>query len=255
MICSVAFPCPLHDCVLDPAERWIYSGGDNGKIYINAIVRDAHTQELYSRKRKRKEVSRQTQSADGSFDSESSTTVLGSHLGAVFCLNLNANGAILVSGSADGCCQIWDTQSRQSIKSVSFVGPVVALRISVAPSKQIRNRGSQGKQNSAKLHALYKYKSAPRQKTGKEDPDGTGWIHVRLVSRSENEHLNEIETIVGNSFGNNSVLSTKEGNDGIEKERLRSALSHLEHENDRWKTINSKLYSMVVENFPGGSNT
>eukprot|EP00510_Aplanochytrium_minuta_P003290 CAMPEP_0184023576 /NCGR_PEP_ID=MMETSP0954-20121128/11461_1 /TAXON_ID=627963 /ORGANISM="Aplanochytrium sp, Strain PBS07" /LENGTH=456 /DNA_ID=CAMNT_0026306523 /DNA_START=22 /DNA_END=1389 /DNA_ORIENTATION=+ len=232
LLYSIYFPCPLNDCVLDPAERWVYAGGEDGNVYMKALSWDAHSDEIDRRKRQRTNSSRLLNKTNEKKEM-SATTVLGVHEASVTCLSLSLDGSLLVSGSLDSTCQIWDIQSRQSIKSINFASPVVSLLISTAPSKSLRNRGYESKLGLAKMHALYKYKSVPKENVEKEDADGSGWINFRLGARKSDVELwkrkdSDFPLLLDSTCQGGSPDSS------IETERLRATIAKLEEENSRW---------------------
>ena len=101
---SFTLPCALNCVAMDPFERWVYAAGVDHKVYAKGMNEAVVLRE-------------------GVAGDVGKNIILGEHSAAVTALAVNCNGSLLVSGSIDGVCRVWDTLSKQVVKSLVFHGP------------------------------------------------------------------------------------------------------------------------------------
>ena len=91
----IACPVALAAVATDAAERWLFLGGDDGRIFVV----DLH---------------------HGAAAAAISPAVFAGHRGAVTGLAVTADGRRLLSTSEDGALRVWDVASRQMLTEVLF---------------------------------------------------------------------------------------------------------------------------------------
>ena len=130
-LATFCFPHPLTCIAVDPSETMFYVGTVAGTLHV------AH---LYP------------QSQPGVFtglvpgsvvENDSMETGFVGHTGAIQSLSLSMDGSRLVSGSQDGSVIVWDTRSRQSLRTFdhhkgifekrSQKGPVTSVWVMLSP--------------------------------------------------------------------------------------------------------------------------
>ncbi|KAH8340435.1 hypothetical protein KR067_002320 [Drosophila pandora] len=111
LLVSVVFPVALHSVIVDKLERSVYVGSAEGKVYV------FHTENA-------------PRMTEYHMDEEEAQAFVGHAEGkAITCLALNMSGTTLVTGGEDKQVCVWDTGSRQLIKSIPQNGAVSNLRI------------------------------------------------------------------------------------------------------------------------------
>ncbi|CEG40362.1 WD40 repeat protein [Plasmopara halstedii] len=125
---SVSCPSYVNTCIADPMEQRLFMGCGNGEIYtldLNAAatIATAATARVAN-------ASRNLSSTNGSpWGSEAllPDTFQG-HETSVTMLQVHSSGAFLISGDEAGVIHIWDSISRQSLRTIKFFkGKITAL--------------------------------------------------------------------------------------------------------------------------------
>lgn len=125
-IMTILFPRPLTCLALNALESLVYAGTTEGRIFQVHLYHDKQQPRTTSCKKiKQGDV----------FDAESSLTVFRGHTKTVTCLSLSMDDSLLVSGSEDGECIVWDTLTRQSLRSFkNHKEPVSSVKVILKPS-------------------------------------------------------------------------------------------------------------------------
>ncbi|CAK9004361.1 WD repeat-containing protein 18 [Durusdinium trenchii] len=260
---SVVLPSALECVVADGLELWAFAGATDGNIY-QCMLRAAETAETAQR-------ASATQAT--SARSRMRVAVLEGHRATVTCVGLSGSNALLVSGSLDGTCRIWDTISRQAIKVVRLneaSRPVVALTVVPMPAELARGRGGAASalRKSAEKHAtIPPLKPFLRyQSSGAPAPEGVqlrGQDHYP-VSQGTFEYAPAITVAASGAMvatampiPNGSSDSTSSSGPGSGKKRTAQHLDEddqgrvhkLDREVVQWKSASAKLFTLAVENF------
>lgn len=155
--------------------------------------------------------------------------VLGTHTSAVTCLRTSIDGSRVISGSIDGTCHIYDTLTRLLVRSIEYPASVAAIY--VGPMFE----------TTKKFRPLYKYASSKQTME-------THWIPIQL--QNLNQRQENLAAASGTAPGPDAMMndsSNPNSNADVDIEaKLRSQIATLEEENARWRTVNSKLYSIAI---------
>lgn len=125
---SISCPSYVNACIADPMEQRLFMGCGNGQIYtldLNAAATfaTAATARIANASTK----SSSADSAPWGPDALLPESFQG-HETSVTSLQIHASGAFLISGDDAGVVHIWDTISRQSLRTIKlFKGKVTAL--------------------------------------------------------------------------------------------------------------------------------
>jgi pre-rRNA-processing protein IPI3 len=92
---KIACPCALSSVTTDAAERWLFLGGDDGRIFAVDLHHGARAAAV-------------------------GRAAYTGHRGAVTGLAVTADGRRLLSTSEDGTLRVWDVASRQMLSEVTF---------------------------------------------------------------------------------------------------------------------------------------
>jgi len=293
---SVVLPCPLNCCTADGLETFAFVAGTDGVIYEvplreglrgvsdGGVSLGGGSEGEQARKRRRATgggavSGTSTFGLGGQATAASFRRRLEGHTAAVTCLSMSATGLLLVSGSSDGTCRLWDTYSGQAIKVVSIHGglrPVVSLRVVPMPRDLARGHGatsvtSGGASERATtippLRPLHRYQTDPSAK-GDGSAD-TGPVvrfrpyGVKPLLAMTHETLLSFVKGEGNSVASASqsdgfislapaVSDSRASGKALRAEHSESRLQDLDRENARWQRVNSKLYSIAVDGFLSG---
>ncbi|KAK9478756.1 WD40-repeat-containing domain protein [Lipomyces japonicus] len=120
LITTFVFASPIYSVVVDPAERAVYTGSEEGTIYLVEMYRSTSSRTIeYSGG-----LQRIVQvSAD-------ECPKFTHHSGPVLALDLNFDGSVLTSGAQDGDVHVWDVATRQTLKSIQGKkGPVYSVTV------------------------------------------------------------------------------------------------------------------------------
>ncbi|KAI8869823.1 WD40 repeat-like protein, partial [Ramicandelaber brevisporus] len=114
LVVTFVLPCPVWSAVIDPSERFVYMGCDDGLIRMASLYkRNATTGDISS-------VGETTATVGSNViavSSASSETAFIGHSQAVRSLSLSFDATLLVSGSDDGSVNVWDTVSRKALRT------------------------------------------------------------------------------------------------------------------------------------------
>ncbi|KAJ8100551.1 WD40-repeat-containing domain protein [Lipomyces tetrasporus] len=119
---TFVFKEALLSVVVDPAERAIYAGCDNGVIY--------HV-DLYRQPREGAGLLEYAGGLQRIVDVSSESTVkFAQHTDKILSLDLSFDGTLLVSGSQDGTVIVWDVSTHQVMKNIKpGRGPVYVVKV------------------------------------------------------------------------------------------------------------------------------
>ncbi|CAH0481654.1 unnamed protein product [Peronospora belbahrii] len=139
---SVSCPSYVNACVADPMEHRLFMGCGNGRIYaldLNAAAASVTA------------ASARVASASTGLSSGIGNNILpwspdallphsfDGHESSVITLRVHASGAFLVSGDESGVVHVWDSLSRQSLRTIKlFKGKITALVLLPRPRHLFR---------------------------------------------------------------------------------------------------------------------
>lgn len=128
LLTTFIVPQPVHSIALDPAERTIYAGTQNGGIYIIPLYkRDVSTNFI--------------QAVGGSNSvisiNDSPDVVLSHHTKPVQCLSLSFDAVYLVSGDEEGQLVKWDLSTNQletKYRLATVSGAISSIHTMIVPT-------------------------------------------------------------------------------------------------------------------------
>ena len=256
LLFNIACPSSIESIVADPEEKFFYSGGGDGKIYVTQI----------------KTVARHDESIGNRTISPEKQALAG-HTGRVNCLAMTPDGAVLISGGQDGIIVLWDIHSRISTKRLSMHnGPVTNLLVLPRPADLFR----------AKASDSFLSEMVVDRKTGKNDlrPFAPFKKHMHShsaacrdfsvlstlpVKRRTFMASDDLPTAVNPTMSakNSTVVDldvipiktdTQDGdpaNNEEDVQKLRAEIAALKEQNERWQRVALELQEMVGDEAVG----
>lgn len=133
---SVSCPSYVNACVADPMEQRLFMGCGNGKIY--ALDLNAAATSITAATARVANASTNGSASPWGSDALLPEAFEG-HESSVTSLQIHASGAFLVSGDESGNVRVWDSMSRQSLRTIKlFKGKVTALVLLPRPRHLFR---------------------------------------------------------------------------------------------------------------------
>ncbi|KAL2613240.1 hypothetical protein R1flu_024932 [Riccia fluitans] len=242
---SIVFPTALNTVVLDPGEYALYAGGTDGRIFITALNFGVPTTSGIL--------------ADGLLGTDAA---LIGHSRAVTALAFSMDGVSLVSGSEDCTARLWDTVSRQVLRTFTHSkGPISSLL--VIPRPPVLQHGSltehQGRAMNRRMPLL---PVAPLSKyvvsdSVSQEPNPWEGPLVVLPSLFSAEHEDAdgfshsfaaMERQIKELEQRGSTAAMQ-----MELERLRSELRRALNNGQQWQQLHQELYCFCVDELMGGN--
>ncbi|XP_024515322.1 protein ROOT INITIATION DEFECTIVE 3 [Selaginella moellendorffii] len=239
---SILFPTPINAVALDPGEYALYAGGVDGRIFITALNFGVPS-------------GSGLHSADGLLGADG----IG-HSRAITALAFSMDGVSLVSGSEDCTVRLWDTVSRQVLRTFSHSkGPVSSLLVIPRPSSLLSSTDQQGRQINRRLPTLpvvplSKYVTVESVAQDfkpwegppvvlpltypADDEDAEGYSHSMVAMGRQ---IRELE-----QQGSTAAMQ-------MELERLRSELRRALNNGQQWQQLHQELYCFCVDELMGGN--
>ncbi|KAJ7543431.1 hypothetical protein O6H91_09G038100 [Diphasiastrum complanatum] len=240
---SILFPTAINAVALDPGEYALYAGGTDGRIFIAALNFGVPT-------------SSGIVAADGLLGTDG----MG-HSRSVTSLAFSMDGVSLVSGSEDCTVRLWDTVSRQVIRTFTLSkGPISNLL--VVPQPPVLHQGSMAEQQGRFLNRrgpllpianLSKYVTSDLA-----SQDANPWEGPPIIlpsSFSTEEEDNEAYSYSANAMEKQIGELEKHGSTAamqMELERLRSELRRALNNGQQWQQLHQELYCFCVDELMGG---
>ncbi|GBG28695.1 WD repeat-containing protein 18 [Hondaea fermentalgiana] len=269
LIRSFVFPTALLCVTADKMETMAFVGGEDAKIYEVPLRAGAREDEnmLSTRPGKRRK-------RDASSGASATYRMLEGHLGPVSCIELSTAGTLLVSGSLDGTCRLWDTLSGQALKVVRMneaSKPIVALVSMPMPAEIARGHGANVLKTAAMaksatvppVRPLLRYQAAPgadnakavvqiRTSNLRTPPIATAALNapLDLVSTSQTHIVVQSGKADDTFAGSNGQAHAEVAAPASENaSRKPSASLGEQAESARWKRVSAQLYTTAVSQF------
>jgi pre-rRNA-processing protein IPI3 len=158
---TYVFDTPLWSLAIDPAQYFLFVGGENGNIYqTNLHEKPA---QLVAQP-----------------NNEAVEPMFVGHTSKVTCLSVSIDGLALVSGSHDCTVKMWHVLSKQTMSTVQHKGPIGNLIILTTPHGML-NEGSRP--------SRVIIKSFRRSNLATDDSQEAGTIKMKLTNSSAARHL------------------------------------------------------------------
>ncbi|RLN52653.1 hypothetical protein BBJ29_009329 [Phytophthora kernoviae] len=137
---SVSCPSYINVCVADPMEQRLFMGCGNGKIYALDLHAAATFVTASTARVANASTAPSTVNGNAPWGPETLLPdAFEGHESSVTTLQVHASGAILVSGDESGAVRVWDSLSRQSLRTIKlFKGKVTALVLLPRPRHLFR---------------------------------------------------------------------------------------------------------------------
>ncbi|KAG0589114.1 hypothetical protein M758_2G245100 [Ceratodon purpureus] len=238
---SIVFPTALNAVVLDPGEYALYAGGADGRIFITALNFGVPISSGIL--------------ADGILGTDAA---LIGHSRAVTSLAFSMDGVSLVSGSEDCTARLWDTTSKQVLRTFTHnKGPINCLL--VLPRPPLLQHGTQ--QGRSLNRQIPTIPVAPLSKYIASDAvshEPNPWEGPLVVLPASYQEEEDFE---GHSYSSAAMERQiqeleQRGSTAamqMELERLRSELRRALHNGQQWQQLHQELYCFCVDELMGGN--
>ncbi|KYQ93415.1 WD40 repeat-containing protein [Tieghemostelium lacteum] len=132
-ITSILFPTFLTSIILDATETTLYVGGGDGVIYQTDLITLNSNPQLLTNQQQHSNTQSFTSSSELEVNQKKKTFI--GHTKSISSLNISMDGSLLISGSLDGVVNIWDTFSRQVIRSFAnhIKGSITSISVLFNP--------------------------------------------------------------------------------------------------------------------------
>ncbi|GAM22356.1 hypothetical protein SAMD00019534_055310, partial [Acytostelium subglobosum LB1] len=155
-IASIVFPTSLTSVAVDCAETAVYVGASDGIIYETDLIT-------------LNQAANESAASNMSFVSKTASemmerakkTFIGHNSKSITTLNLSIDGSLLISGATDGSVNIWDTFSRQVMRTISTIkGAITSINVMLNPIDLLSiNMAGDNRKQYDPLQPFEKYKS------------------------------------------------------------------------------------------------
>eukprot|EP00850_Spirogloea_muscicola_P013947 SM000097S24800 [mRNA] locus=s97:332384:335507:+ [translate_table: standard] len=268
---SIVFPVGLNCVVLDPGEYALYAGGVDGHIFVTALNFGVPA------------PSSAPIGANGGagavpHEMQIDTALIG-HKRAVTALAFSVDGVSLVSASEDCTVRLWDTTSRQLLRTFQHQkGPVTSLLLVPRPVillQHLAPADQAGKAGNFSTHRSPAVALAMLQKYATDTAAGSGasgdqpmagaraWEGAPVALRGGvvDDDDSEEDTAEGvTSFGLAAMrrqISQLEQRGSaaalaVEVERVRADFKRALNNGQQWQQLHQELYGFVVDELLDG---
>ncbi|KAK5578843.1 hypothetical protein RB653_008517 [Dictyostelium firmibasis] len=266
---SIIFPTYLTSVCLDSTETTCYVGGGDGIIYQTDLIQlnPQSIQLLNNNNNNNKNNNKNNNNnslAAQSFTNENEIgnkrKTFNGHTKAITSISLSMDGSLLVSGSMDGNCNIWDTFSRQIVRSISntIKGSISSLTVLMNPidslNFNVNGTSSENKKSSDPIAPFEKYSSNNIERTSvpiklkqidDQHSEKTKITVSNLQSRIENTIFSN-EEIKTNA--NLEIIELNKTIQDFEKEVLqfKKQIQNLQETNNTLRVTNDQLSKQFV---------
>ncbi|EAL63106.1 WD40 repeat-containing protein [Dictyostelium discoideum AX4] len=270
---SIIFPTYLTSVCLDSTETTCYVGGGDGIIYQTDLIQlnpqsiqllniNNNNNNNNNQNKNNKNNSLAAQSFTNENEVGNKRKTFNGHTKAITSISLSMDGSLLISGSIDGNCNIWDTFSRQIVRSIAntIKGSISSLSVLMNPidslNFNVNGTAENNKKASDPIAPFEKYSSNNIERTSvpiklkQIDDNGNIKITVsNLQSRIENTIVsNEQITNHTNLENNNKIIELNKTIQEYEKEILqfKKQIQNLQDNNNTLKLTNDQLSKQFV---------
>ncbi|KAF2072339.1 hypothetical protein CYY_006352 [Polysphondylium violaceum] len=253
---SILFPTFLTCLVLDATETTLYVGGGDGIIYQTELI------------------TLNNNSADQQQDTKStSRKTFNGHTKSITSIAISLDGSLLISGSMEGTCNIWDTFSRQVVRSINntIKGSITSIQTLINPidSLNFNNASVENKKTFEPIQAFEKYSSNNTDRPNtpfklKQSSDQNTFIHNhftidsiqnRIISTQPSD-INSAQIKSNQDEINNIKQESNKQITLLEKriKELESQNSQLSKQVNHIKSLNENLNKLVKDKLSQQNN-
>jgi len=240
VIQSFVFPTYLTAVVLDPHETLLFVGGGDSNIYKIDLFQQLGSTSL---------PFDPTQLKD-----EQHRKVLRGHNGAISSLSISFDGSILLSGSQDGTCIVWDPHTSQLLRSFTHhKGPITSVRIRLRPQDLFNLNAKTEKELKEHVTHLKKHKMKLAENEGESKPLHQVATNEELAAsvwgkddfsnftNSRKRLKKHIKQTVDQIVSQDSQQQLQ-----FEISRLQNEIEGINQRDERWKSVNNRLYQYCL---------
>ena len=212
-----AFEDAIRSVVMDPMERFLYAGANDGAVYTCGVVELDQLSSTVTAK------------------SGAATRAFLGHRSAVTCLAVSMDACTLLSGSDDGTVRVWDSESRQCTRTYEHSDPVTNL--AMVPESWI---------TTAAKDAAPVPMTAFSRKPHVPEPSAMVGSHgtpIRLIAREAS--ASEAAAAAAASAGERTGLQQHVGGDSAAAAAAGSSTA-VEDEVAVWRNASESLYQTAV---------
>eukprot|EP01132_Coremiostelium_polycephalum_P002099 gene2099-2587_t len=276
-VASILYPTYLTAVTCNASENTLYVGGGDGVIYQTDLI--SLNPNSFS--------GGQSGAAAGSTTAVTSTTIdsmdggdkrkrFVGHNKSISSLGLSFDGSLLISGSIDGVCNIWDSFSRQIVRSITNVkGALSSITVTINPIDTL-NFNSTGDNNSIHnnkkimepLQSFEKYSSnaidrnhLPKKLKQIDHENDYFDNRSRISTDNIQQKIQNSDQLYNNQLEFNNLNNTNSFTQNskileLEKyiENLNKTIENLKSENNNVKELNVKLGQNLVDLKSNSSN-
>ncbi|KAH6559882.1 hypothetical protein BASA61_003146 [Batrachochytrium salamandrivorans] len=242
MLLTVLFPRPLTCLQINATETTLYAAS------VDGLVRAVN---LYS-------------TSEGGLrgiiegdirDADTNPCVFRGHSGSITCMSLSMDETLLVTGSEDGDCIVWDAATRQALRSFkAHKDPVSSVQVVLKPP-------SVSNPDARCRNTIESFKRFPITRgTTASDTVNTGEVLNNSVPIMPTRGLSDMNDAMDKELYPNaarifqgfsatlgtSVTKEADSSGRTEVEILRSRITLLEKHNDELRRLNDELYDGAV---------
>ncbi|KAI8364741.1 quinon protein alcohol dehydrogenase-like superfamily [Radiomyces spectabilis] len=264
LLTTFLFPKAVTTVCVHPAETMLFAACED-KIYSVELYR-RREQQTYDAVESvggmGKVESVGVKAVNGALESSSGSSSLGAvfvgHTGVIHSLSLSFDGSLLISGSEDGNCIVWDVSSRQPIRKFeSHKGPVTHVACILKPMELLAGAGKQ-------MVSPLVWKPFKRAVVSEDEERRTGseqYIrdtsmdlrHHQQLSEagplytslpSETEKIHQVENVLRQLETQDSSTALRSQITGLQAELVR-----LHEHHNKYKALHNETYNLMVDAF------
>ncbi|KAJ1966777.1 Pre-rRNA-processing protein ipi3 [Dimargaris xerosporica] len=280
LLTTLLFPAAVTCIALDPTESTLYAGTETGLIWKVGLYRRSQgpctdtgaavpVWEAVGGQRQIIDVSHAAEPAD-----KPQWPVFRGHTQAVTALDLSLDGTLLVSGSADGRCLVWDCQSLQQLRAFAHhKGCISNLLVTVCPPELSGSLHPPGLSNAAaSLPCLQPFRRIIQEDTSRaadgsmpasnthnstgimqriDTTDATLQHALRLLEEPQRHCPEPAEVAQAGSV--TARLRITGSTDQLEAQvtHLQAELGRIQEHHAKLRLLNDELYQASVTRFMG----
>ncbi|EFA75458.1 WD40 repeat-containing protein [Heterostelium album PN500] len=255
-IASIVYPTYLTTVTVDAAETSVYVGGGDGIIYQTDLVNlNQSVSPLESGGNGNNQQSFVSQTSS-EMSSQMKKIFIG-HTKPLTTLALSMDGSLLVSGATDGSVNIWDTYSRQIVRSLTNIkGSISSIIVTMKPIDLLNiNMSGDNRKNYDPLHPFEKFISPvdakqPLQAKLKSIQQPNSYSTQQL-QQSYNPFQSHLNLSLNQQSSSSSSSSSKVVNNNVNSNNNSSnnsneEISKLKSEIEELKKVNKNLLDRIV---------
>jgi len=274
LVKNFVLPAALRCVTADKLETMAFAGSEDGKIYEVSLRQGAREDEMLMQV----PSATSSRSVVSSKNTASAFRTLEGHQAPVSCLEISTSGALLVSGSLDGTCRLWDTLSGQALKVVRMneaTKPIVSLLCMPMPAEIARGHGANVLKTAATaktasvppVRPLLRYQAPPGSEgsgsavvqfrtSNLRTANVSDAASIKSSDKSQTADLfdgpnasNKPPVVINLSTADDVNLDAAISQETNKKRKVDKSSTDDAQESARWKRVSQQLYTTAVDQF------